>query len=170
MEACSYSGYFVICILCVMRVIDYRVMLLVCILLTAVIDYKLFAKADYILLLTFVAFFILTGNIKSMSFIENGLSNFVAGREFMSGILLSQVISNVPAAVLLSNFTDNGALLLSAVNIGGLGTIIASMASLISFRYYGENKNSKKSRYLGVFTLFNLGFLGIMILVSRFII
>lgn len=160
---------FIMCILCVLRVADYRVMLLVCILLTAVVDYKLFAKADYMLLLTFVAFFILTGNIKSMSFIENGLSDFVAGRELMSGILLSQVISNVPAAVLLSNFTDKGTLLLSAVNIGGLGTVIASMASLISFRYYGESKDSKKGRYLGVFTLFNLGFLGIMLLVSRFI-
>ena len=160
---------FIMCILCVLRVVDYRVMLSVCILLTAVVDYKLFAKADYMLLLTFVAFFILTGNIKSMSFIENGLSDFVAGRELMSGILLSQVISNVPAAVLLSNFTDKGTLLLSAVNIGGLGTVIASMASLISFRYYGESKDSKKGRYLGVFTLFNLGFLGIILLVSRFI-
>lgn len=163
------TGIFIMCILCVLRVVDYRIMLSVCILLTAVVDYKLFAKADYMLLLTFVAFFILTGNIKSMSFIENGLSDFVAGRELMSGILLSQIISNVPAAVLLSNFTDKGTLLLSAVNIGGLGTVIASMASLISFRYYGESKDSKKGRYLGVFTLFNLGFLGIMLLVSRFI-
>lgn len=88
-----------------------------------------------------------------MSFIENELSNFVAGREFMSGILLSQVISNVPAAVLLSNFTDNGALLLSAVNIGGLGTIIASMASLISFRYYGENKIVKKQIFRRIYTV-----------------
>ncbi|MDD6345758.1 MAG: citrate transporter, partial [Oscillospiraceae bacterium] len=159
---------FVICILCVMRVIDYRVMLLVCILLTTVIDYKLFAKADYILLLTFVAFFILTGNIKSMSFIENGLSNFVAGREFMSGILLSQVISNVPSAVLLSGFTDNAEKLLVGVNIGGLGTPVASLASLISYKYYSESKNARNGKYMLLFMLINFVMLLIMIGVGKF--
>ena len=158
---------FVLCILCVLRVLDYRIMLFATVVFIFMVDYRLMVKADYMLLLTFVAFFILTGNIKSMEVINRGLAEIVSGKELPVSILLSQVISNVPAAVLLANFTDNGKMLLAGVNIGGLGTLIASMASLISFRFYGETEGADKRKYIGIFTALNLLFLGVMIITSR---
>ena len=153
---------FLVCIACVSRVVDYRIMLGITIAAIAIVDFRLFKRADYMLLLTFVAFFIITGNIRSIGAVSAKLSAVVTGNEFFTGILASQVISNVPAAVLLSNFTTNGELLLASVNIGGLGTLIASMASLISFRYYGDLKAAKKGKYIGIFTLMNLLFLAVM--------
>ena len=118
---------FAVCITCVAGVLDYRIMLLIALLGIVFVDVRLLMKADYILLITFVAFFIMIGNISSIPSVSNWLSGIVSGREMAVGIVSSQVISNVPAAVLLSGFTDNGAALLAGVNIGGLGTIIASM-------------------------------------------
>lgn len=157
---------FILCLLCVSRILDYRVMFVAAVGMILLVDYRLFAKADYMLLLTFIAFFIMTGNIKSMESISAKLAELVAGRELGAGILASQVISNVPAAVLLANFTENGKLLLAGVNIGGLGTLIASMASLISFRFYGETEEAKKAKYIGIFTVMNLLFLAVMLLVA----
>lgn len=155
---------FALCIACVMRVLDYRIMLGVSIVFIAIVNYKLFKTADYILLLTFVAFFIMAGNIKSIDAISTKLAELVAGREIYAGIISSQFISNVPAAVLLSNFTANGRHLLVGVSIGGLGTLIASMASLISFRYYSAIEDSKKGKYFGIFTGINILFLILMMI------
>lgn len=157
---------FAICIACVARVLDYRVMLAIAIVGILLVDAKLFLKADYILLITFVAFFIMIGNIRSIPEISSRLSEIVQGREVAAGILSSQVISNVPAAVLLSSFTDNGRELLAGVNIGGLGTIIASMASLISFRIYGGMEGAAKGKFMGVFTALNLLFLIFMVIMA----
>lgn len=157
---------FAICIACVARVLDYRVMLAIAIVGILLVDAKLFLKADYILLITFVAFFIMIGNIRSIPEISSRLSEIVQGREVAAGILSSQVISNVPAAVLLSSFTDNGRALLAGVNIGGLGTIIASMASLISFRIYGGMEGAAKGKFMGVFTALNLLFLIFMVIMA----
>ena len=157
---------FAICIACVARVLDYRVMLAIAIVGILLVDAKLFLKADYILLITFVAFFIMIGNIRSIPEISSRLSEIVQGREIAAGILSSQVISNVPAAVLLSSFTDNGRELLAGVNIGGLGTIIASMASLISFRIYGGMEGAAKGKFMGVFTALNLLFLIFMVIMA----
>lgn len=159
-------GVFAICIACVARVLDYRVMLAIAIVGILLVDAKLFLKADYILLITFVAFFIMIGNIRSIPEISSRLSEIVQGREIAAGILSSQVLSNVPAAVLLSSFTDNGRALLAGVNIGGLGTIIASMASLISFRIYGGMEGAKKGRFMGVFTALNILFLIFMVILA----
>jgi hypothetical protein len=106
------------------------------------------------------------GNIRSIPEISSRLSEIVQGREIAAGILSSQVISNVPAAVLLSSFTDNGRALLAGVNIGGLGTIIASMASLISFRIYGGMEGAAKGKFMGVFTALNLLFLIFMVIMA----
>ena len=157
---------FAICIACVARVLDYRVMLAIAIVGILLVDAKLFLKADYILLITFVAFFIMIGNIRSIPEISSRLSEIVQGREIAAGILSSQVIRNVPAAVLLSSFTDNGRELLAGVNIGGLGTIIASMASLISFRIYGGMEGAAKGKFMGVFTALNLLFLIFMVIMA----
>ena len=160
---------FAVCITCVAGVLDYRIMLLIALLGIVFVDVRLLMKADYILLITFVAFFIMIGNISSIPSVSNWLSGIVSGREMAVGIVSSQVISNVPAAVLLSGFTDNGAALLAGVNIGGLGTIIASMASLISFRLYGAMENSQKGRFMGVFTALNILFLIFMIIMALII-
>ncbi len=157
---------FVVCIACVARVVDYRIMLAVAAVGIAIVDIRLFLKADYILLITFVAFFIMIGNIRSIPEISVGLSEIVQGREIAAGVISSQFISNVPAAVLLSGFTDNGQALLAGVNIGGLGTIIASMASLISFRIYGGMEGAKKGRFMGVFTALNILFLIFMVILA----
>lgn len=160
---------FILCILCVSRILDYKIMFLSAVVLIILVDYRLFAKADYMLLLTFIVFFIMTGNVKSMDVISNKLAEIVSGKELGVGILTSQVISNVPAAVLLANFTENGKLLLAGVNIGGLGTLIASMASLISFRFYSETEDAKKGKYIGIFTAMNLLFLVEMLSVALII-
>lgn len=102
------------------------------------------------------------GNLKEIEWISDVLSKLVIGKELFGGVILSQVISNVPAAMLLSGFTDNYKDLLWGVDIGGLGTIIASMASLISYKFYSNERDSSKGRYLAVFTGWNILFLVIL--------
>jgi len=98
-----------------------------------------------------VAFFIFVGNMQSLPAVKELLSRLVLGREFASGVLLSQVISNVPAAVMLSGFCEDSAALLAGVNIGGLGTPIASMASLISYKQFAAVKDANTGRYMLLF-------------------
>ena len=114
------------------------------------------------LLLTFCGFFIFTHNIAQIPEIKTALQNAVAGHEFWISIVASQVISNVPATLLLYPFSQNTKDLLLGVDIGGLGTLIASLASLISFKIYTNSSKSDKSslaKYLGLFTLMNVLFL-----------
>ena len=118
---------------------------------------KLFGKVDYSLLLTFVAFFIFIGNMGRYPVFHDFIAGIVTGNEQTTAILASQVISNVPAALLLSGFTDNVQGLIIGTNLGGLGTLIASMASLISYKQI-----SGKTSYLGTFTLWNLIFLALL--------
>lgn len=120
-------------------------------------------QVDYCLLLTFVFFFVLIGNLGRIPAIRQALQALMQGREVLIAFLSSQCISNVPAAVLLSEFTTRYDLLLAGVNIGGLGTLIASMASLISYKYFAQVPNAKKGRYLLWFTLANLLFAVILL-------
>lgn len=159
---------FIVCILCVIRIVDFRIMLALTIVGIFIWNYRTFAKADYMLLLTFVAFFIFVGNMKQVPVINDFIAGIIDNNEIPVGVVSSQIISNVPAAVLLSGFTDNGRELLIGVNIGGLGTLIASMASLISFKLYGAEKDSKKGRYLLVFTGLNIVFLIVMFIIVYF--
>ena len=154
---------FAVALSAVLRVLDYRIMLALIVVGIAVIDPKLFAGADYVLLVTFVAFFILVGNLKMIPEISEWLQRAVVGREFYVTLLTSQVISNVPATMLLSGFTSEAKELLLGADLGGLGTIIASMASLISLRQYSTTAGAKKGRYLAVFTLLNVGFLAVLL-------
>ncbi len=117
---------------------------------------------DYFLLLTFVFFFLFIGNMERIPLIADFLRTFIRGRELLLGVLFSQGISNVPAAILLSGFTDAARPLLYGVNIGGLGTLVASLASLISYRLYGAEKGAAKGAYLKSFTYYNLFFLVIL--------
>jgi Na+/H+ antiporter NhaD/arsenite permease-like protein len=122
-------------------------------------DRKLLLKADFMLLLTFVAFFIFAGNLARMEAVDRLLRRLLTGRGYLTALLASQVISNVPAALLLSGFTDQARPLLLGVNIGGLGTPIASLASLISLKLYSHADEAHTGRYLLEFTLVNLLFL-----------
>ena len=157
-----FTGLFAVCLLCVLRLIPWQAMLLFIIIAVFFSDKKLFASVDYFLLLTFVAFFLFIGNMERIPAVSSFLTNVLEGRELLLGVLLSQGISNVPAAILLSGFTQNCLPLLYGVNIGGLGTLIASLASLISYRLYGNCAFARKGKYLKVFTAYNLIFLVIL--------
>lgn len=150
-----YFADFVICLLTVFHVVNYLVMLVVTIIIMAVCNWRLFKKVDYSLLLTFVGFFIFTKTLSTIpafcDFVNSLLSSPL--KTYITGIAASQVISNVPAALLLSGFTQNGAMLLLAVNVGGLGTLIASMASVISFKLYSAEEHDN---YFAVFTAYNV--------------
>lgn len=158
-----HSALFCVCLLTVAHALDYRIMLLVVIATTAAADYRIFARVDYTLLLTFIAFFVFIGNMGRIPIFSNYINSIINGRECIKGILSSQLISDVPAALLLSRFTDNIRPLIVGVNIGGLGTLIASMASLISFKYIGRENKSVRGRYLLYFTAVNVIFLAVLL-------
>ena len=160
-----YTILFIVAVLSVLEVVPWYVMVILVLLIVGGMDFKILLGADYILLLTFIGFFIFTGNIGRVDKISELLSHIVAGREFAAGIISSQLISNVPSALLINGFANDLSELLKGVNIGGLGTLIASMASLISYKGYTNACPDKKGRYLLMFTAFNVGFLIVMILI-----
>ena len=126
---------------------------------------RVFLGVDYFLLLTFIALFILIGNLENIPFFNSLFSKMIIGNEVIWGVLASQVISNVPAAILLSGFSSNYEAIIVGINIGGLGTLIASMANLISYKILVREFNDFKSRYLIVFTVLNIALLLILLVV-----
>ena len=124
---------------------------------------RVFTGVDYYLLLTFIALFILIGNLESISFFNMLFSKWIAGNEVLWGILASQVISNVPAAILLSGFSTNYEAIIVGINIGGFGTLIASMANLISYKILVRECNGFKIRYLLEFTVLNVVLLAVLL-------
>ncbi len=159
-----YLILFVISLLVVIRVLPYYVALFIVLVTVFIMDRTVLKTVDYSLIFTFIAFFIFTGNIGKIDVIREVLQQLVSGREVLIGIISSQVISNVPAALLLSGFTKNYTKLLIGVNIGGLGTLIASMASLISYKIYAHHYNNKKGQYFLWFTIGNLVYLAALLL------
>ena len=157
-----YLGLFVVCLLVVVRVCDWPVMLAVVLAALLVFDRGMLLKADFMLLLTFVAFFVFSGNLARVEAVDALLRRLLEGREYLAGVLTSQIISNVPAALLLSGFTDKARELLLGVNIGGLGTPIASLASLISMKLYSHSDHAHTGKYLLVFTAVNVVLLVIL--------
>lgn len=155
-KAAVYTGVFVLCIAAVFRLVPDWVCLIAAIAAALICDVKLLLKIDYILLATFVCFFVFVGNIARIDAVSEFFSGILTDRELIVSALLSQVISNVPAAVMLAEFTDNGTQLLLGVDIGGFGTIIASMASLIAFQIYRGSERAQTGKYMGVFTLVNV--------------
>lgn len=117
---------------------------------------RVFLGVDYYLLLTFIALFILIGNLESIPFFTIIFKKWILGNEVLFGVLTSQVISNVPAAMLLSGFSTNYEAIIVGINIGGFGTLIASMANLISFKILVREFDEFKARYMAVFTVFNV--------------
>lgn len=153
-----YAVLFAISILTVFRLIPYGITLALTVAAILVFDRNVITKVDWSLLLTFVFLFIFIGNLKNIPSVSDFLSKTVSGNEVLVGIAASQIFSNVPAAILLSGFTDNIKNLLTGVNLGGLGTLIASMASLISFKLISK-ENISSGRYILVFTAVNIVFL-----------
>ena len=139
-----YITLFVLSLCVVARLVPFEMVLLAVILLVFNMDRKVLTQVDYCLLLTFIAFFIFTGNMGNITVVRETLQQLVAGRELVIGVISSQAISNVPAALLLSGFTTNYRELLIGVNVGGLGTLIASMASLISYKLFAKEYNDQK--------------------------
>ena len=128
-----------------------------------------FLRVDYSLLLTFAGFFIFIGNMGRLPVFSAFLQNTVSGHEILTGVIASQVISNVPAALLLSGFTEDLQPLIIGVNIGGLGTLIASMASLISYKFLAREESAMRGKYFRLFTLVNLLFLAVLLLAAYFL-
>jgi len=132
-------------------------------------DHKILSKADYTLIFTFIGFFIFTGNMGRITIISEFFRNVINDREFFISIIASQVISNVPATLMLSGFANNYRELIIGVNVGGLGTLIASMASLISYKAYTKEYHDNTSQYIIYFTMLNVLFLIPLIILWIFI-
>ena len=169
---------FFISLLSVFRILSWQLLLLI--VLASCIGIKAFCKekylplkADFGLLLTFVAFFIFIGNMGRICAVREVLSQVLNGRELLISFLCSQMISNVPAAILLSGFTQEYRGLLQGVNIGGLGTLIASLASLISYKFFAAESEQTpaagtRGRYMLTFTIWNAG-MALVLLAAAFL-
>ena len=153
----------IIVLLSVFHIIDYKIAFIITIITVLIVNKRLFLKVDIYLLLTFVGFFIFVGNISNMHIVKDFMESLLNSRisTYISGLLCSQVISNVPATMLLSSFTNYYKELLLSVNIGGLGTLIASLASVISYKFYVKENKEETKKYISYFTLYN--FIGLFI-------
>lgn len=154
-----YGILFVMCILTVAHMIPYGVTLGLVLITVFLLDKYVLKEVDYALLLTFIGFFIFIGNMGRVPVFNAFIQNIIDGNEVLTSVVASQFMSNVPAALLLSGFTNQYELLIVGTNLGGLGTLIASMASLISFKYIGKEYGHLKGRYMLYFTVANILFL-----------
>lgn len=154
---------FVVCMGTVARFVPWMYSFAAVLLIGLIMFRNLFKEVDYYLLGTFTGFFIFIGNMQQIPLISNFIEKMLDGREFLVSALISQIISNVPAAMLLSGFTDNLKALIYGVNVGGLGTLIASLASLISYKFYAVSKDSQKGKYLLIFTMWNILFIAVLL-------
>ena len=154
-----YLVLFALTILMVFRVIPYYICLPIILISILATDKNALTKVDYPLLLTFACFFLLAGNVSRIEAVNVFFSSLLEKNTLLTSIFSCQVISNVPSAILLSEFTENYRELLLGVNIGGVGTLISSLASLITFREYTSHVKGKTLQYLGLFTALNFGFL-----------
>ena len=163
-----YSLLFTLSIVIVFRIIPFWIGLLVIPVALFFLDKKALAQVDYALLGTFMAFFIFSGNMSRIPAVQSLFESLMSKNAFLISVLSCQVISNVPSAILLSQFTSNYSALLLGVNIGGVGTLISSLASLITFREYTKHNPKKAGKYILLFSAFNFGFLIILSAITLF--
>jgi len=167
-KATTWVVLFIIIILSVFHVIKYEIVFIITLVLTLIINKRLLFKVDYLLLATFVCFFIFIGNISNIpavaEFMKQNLNS--PRNTYFSSILLSQVISNVPCAIFLSKFTFYWRELLLGVNIGGMGTIIASLASVISYKLFIKDNPESSRKYISLFALYNVLSLGLFTFIN----
>lgn len=164
------SGYvigFAICLLSVAKILPNIVPAIIILIFLLIFDRRILGKIDYSLLATFICFFIFIGNMGRHDSFCNFINQILSGNERIVAVLASQIISNVPAALLLSGFSNEWEPLIVGCNLGGLGTLIASMASLISYKQIAKQYPDKKGKYLGGFTLANIIML-IILLIAPF--
>ena len=159
-----YLALFVLCLLTVFRIVPYLLTTAITVVVLLLANPKLLKEIDYMLLLTFVCFFTVSENLGRVDTIRIFLQDLLQKSTLLTALGTSQVISNVPAAIMLSGFTNQWQHLLSGVNIGGLGTPIASLASLITIKFYMRWPESKIGRFLGCFTVANVVGLAILLL------
>lgn len=162
-----YLVLFVLALSVVLRLIPYYIVLGIVVLLVLILERKILKQVDYCLLLTFICFFIFIGNLGNLPVFKETLEGLVTGRELLAGVISSQVVSNVPASLLLSSFTTDYNALLTGVNLGGLGTLIASMASLISYKQFANTYNTEKGKYFRLFTGLSLLFLAVLLVLAK---
>lgn len=158
-----YITLFLVAILAVLRVVPWYVFAITVLAVVGIFERKILLKADYILIFTFVGFFVFTGNMGKITMIRSFLEGILKTHEFAVGVITSQFISNVPATLMLSGFANNYKQLLIGVNVGGLGTLIASMASLISYKAYVKEYENGGGKFIKTFTIFNVIFLMVLI-------
>lgn len=164
-----YLVLFALALVVVFRVIPYWLGLIVITAALLFMDRKALADVDYGLLATFVCFFIFAGNMARIPAVSTLMSALLEKNTLIFSVLSCQVISNVPSAILLSQFTADYPALLLGVNIGGAGTLIASLASLITFREYCAHNPGKAGSYLAQFTACNFGFVAVLTAVALLI-
>ena len=154
-----YAVLLIPCLLTVTRILPWYWMLGTVVAVLLIFDRRALLRADFFLLLTFTAFFVFSGNLARIGAVDAFLRRVLEGRVYLTSLLTSQVISNVPSALLLAGFTEEWRPLLWGVNVGGLGTPVASLASLIGLRLYARSEGAKTGRFLLFFTAVNLIFL-----------
>ena len=157
-----YGILFVLCLLAVAKICPIGFLFGIILIAVMIDNRKLLLHIDYNLLLTFIFFFIFIGNMGNYPAFRTFLMAVLTGRITLAAILSSQIISNVPAALLLSGFTNDWNALIIGTNLGGLGTLIASMASLISYKQLAQNHPHVKGKYMMMFTFVNIIFLLVM--------
>lgn len=155
---------FCLCLLAVLRIVPVMILPIIIVPIIGCLDKQLFKEVDVKLLLLFIFLFIGVGSLSRLPFMQTAPAELLAGHEFLISLLLSQFVSNVPATVMLAQYTNEADALLLGVNIGGLGTIIASMASVISFKAYHEIRHSSSGYYLSAFSIANGVFLIILLI------
>ncbi len=165
----TYLALFALCLLTVFRIIPYPLTTAITVAALLLLDRKLLKEIDYMLLLTFVCFFTVSENLGRVDAIRDFLQQLLRANTLLTAVGTSQVISNVPAAIVLSEFTDQWRQMLAGVNIGGLGTPIASLASLITIKFYMRWPDAKIMRFLGFFTVANLIALILLLLFAKVI-
>lgn len=164
-----YFALFALCLLTVFRVVSYPVTTAVTVIILLFINRKLLKEIDYMLLLTFVCFFTVSENLGRVDAVRDFLQQFLQWNPLLAAVGTSQVISNVPAAIVLSGFTNQWQSMLAGVNIGGLGTPIASLASLITLKFYMNWPDSKVGKFMGYFLAANLVGLAVLLLFMQII-
>lgn len=162
----TYILLFALCLLTVFRVIPYPITTAITVIVLLLVNRNLLKEIDYMLLLTFVCFFTVSENLGRIDSIRAFLQQLLQWNALMTAVGTSQIISNVPAAVVLSGFTDQWREMLAGVNIGGLGTPIASLASLITMKFYSRWPGAKVGKFLGYFLLANIAGLALLLVFS----
>ena len=168
-ELVFYSILFFIVILSIFRLVPYLLTLAIVVITILIFDRKRFKQVDYALIATFCVFFIFSGNIARIDAIKNAISKIVVNNTMLAGIISCQFISNVPTAIFLSKFTNNYRELLISVNIGSLGILISSLASLITLKEFLKHQPKNFWKYLGMFTLFNSMFLMTLLIITKIV-